>query len=136
MSITKNIPISSVQIQQVALLSVQLCTPKQVAERLGLTQAQVRAALETEECKQAVAGLADAAFEAARSYLRREIPKLAHEVVRVLREQLEEKNSLEAVKISLKVMGLDEAEGDKPDTNITVIMPTEKVIEVESGDPV
>lgn len=127
----KNLP-EEVVTRQVAALAASGASRTVIASQLGLSLYKVKAVMASDEFKQLVTDIGDEATRTAKQQIKASVGNLATEVARVLKEQLQE-NNLEAVKIALKVMGFDQAEEQKGDTNIQVILPGQEknVIEGE-----
>ncbi len=115
--------LTEVVVKQVAALAVSGATPGEIAAKLGMTKWQVKKAMQLPAYKAYMKEVGDAALSTAKEFIRAEMGKLSKEIMRVIRTQLEEKDSLDAVKIALKVVGFDQEEQVKGDTTLNVIMP-------------
>lgn len=125
--------IDEVVTKQVAALVLTGATTREVAEQLGLGISQVRKIQNSTKFKEVLSAVGDAAVMEAKQAIRAETSRMARKIIKVINEQLDEGN-LEAVKIGLKVLGLDQVEEKQQgDTNISVVLPgtVTKDIEVE-----
>lgn len=126
--------INDANIKRVAALAIGGMSQNKISITLNVSRRQIRNIYEDERFKSIVEDIGDDAILTAKTRLRQEISKMSELMLTALRANLE-KNSLEAVKIGLKVVGLDEADQEQPNTGLTVIMANhkdpEKVIEVK-----
>lgn len=115
--------IDEIILRRIAIAAATLMPATKIAEEVGLSPYQVRRLMGTPKFREVLKELSDMETGMARLAMRTEVSKLANEALRVIREQLGE-NSLEAVKIALKIMGLDAVE-DKSNgpTTISVVLP-------------
>lgn len=120
--------------KQVAAIMLAGGNIHNASQTLGVSRRKIQNIILTDEYKAIVNQAGDEALGTAKTFLRREVSKLAHKMIEVINSKLDE-GSLEAVKIGLKVMGFDNEERVEGDTNIQVVLPTgaEKAIEVEYG---
>lgn len=127
------IVVDTVTVKQVASMFATGATKTDIVNTLGVTRVQLGRIMLREDFKSALQSIGDKAVEDARAIIRAQTMDLAVEVKRVLQEQLRE-NSLEAVKISLRVMGFDQQQEQKSNTNIQVVLPGAVAKEVEAID--
>jgi hypothetical protein len=115
--------IDELVVKQVAALAISGASPKAIADELGITPYQARKILASDNCKQLIKTVGDEALAQAKSIIRTETSKLAVEVMRALRAKLA-KDDLDAVKVALRVLGLDQPEEkDTGNTHISVVLP-------------
>lgn len=134
------VTISDLVIKQVSASAATGATIGQIATQLSLSKYHVKKIMAMPEFKKIVKDIGDEAVNNAKQVIRSSTSELAAEVSRVLKERLED-NDLEAVKVALKIIGFDQQEQSKGDTNIVVQLPgnTEQVIESEHytiNDPI
>lgn len=124
--------ISEAIVKQVAASAATGATVGQIAASLALSKYHVKKIMATNDFKTLVRGIGDEAVNNAKQVIRANTSDMAAEVTRVLKERLED-NDLEAVKVALKIIGFDQQEQTKGDTNIVVQLPgqVEQVIESE-----
>lgn len=123
-----------VVIKQLAAASVMGATMAQMMEQTGLNKYQINKTTSTPEFKKYLKEVGDEALSQAKQIIKSNTSKLATEITRVLTEELQN-NSLEAVKIAIKIIGFGEEENkQQQDTQIIVNLPgsTEKVINTSS----
>lgn len=115
-------PITDAFLKQVVALALSGKSQNAISHELKVSRRQVRKVYETEEFKTMVEDVGDDAIRTAKVYIRQEFSKLSKEVVRVLAARLK-KDDLEAVKVALKTMGLDQIEAeDGGPQGLTVIL--------------
>lgn len=127
--------VNDANIKRVAALAISGMSQNKISITLGVSRRQIRNVYEDERFKSIVEDIGDDAILTAKTRLRQEISKMSDLMLAALRINLE-KNSLEAVKVGLKVVGLDEPDQEQTNNNgLTVIMANhkdpEKVIEVK-----
>jgi hypothetical protein len=132
---TTGVVINDALIKQAAALAISGMSQNKVALTLNISRRQARKIYDDERFKSVVEDVGNDAILTAKTRLRQEISKMSDLMLKALRANLE-KHSLEAVKVGLKVVGLDEPEKEgQGDGNITVIMANskepDKVIEVK-----
>lgn len=116
--------ITNEMIKKVAICAATGATVNAISTETGISRHLIRKIMFTPKFKEELRVTTDEVTSQAKTYLRAEISKLSHEVFRVISDQLREKNSLEAVKIALKIMGFENEEEKKQgDTNIVVKLP-------------
>lgn len=119
-------------IAQAAALAATGATTQQIATQLGMSKYHAKKVMSYPEFKKQVKAIGDEAVNNAKQIIRSQTSDLANEVARVLKARLEE-NDLEAVKVALKVIGFEQEEQNRGDTNIVVQLPgsVEKHVESE-----
>ena len=134
---TPSVIIDETIIKQVAASAVLGSSVNQMATELGISRFQVRKVMNMPEFKAIMQDLGNDSINTAKQAIRAKTADMAAEVTRVLMEQLKE-NSLEAVKIALRIMGFDNEERQVADTQINVVLPGSKqeIVIPTSGEPV
>lgn len=115
--------IDEVITKQVAALAITGANPLQISQSLSLSRYQVQKIMQSDKFKEVLKDTGDAALADARQVMRAQTASLAKEMVRVLKKQLGD-DSLEAVKIGLKVLGIEQLDDKGGDTNISVVLPS------------
>lgn len=133
---TKPIPLTPVLIAQAVALAASGATTHAIGKELGIPDSTVRRIQKLPEYNKELETMGSEVLVAARNRIKAEVGKLSNEIIRVLRAQLEDKDSLEAVKIALRVVGFDDEAGPAQETNIQVVLPgqAQDTIEVNSDD--
>lgn len=133
-SVSNRKALTDVFIKQVASLAVTGMGQRKIAVALDASLRQVRNVYDDERFKAIVEDVGNDAVLTAKTRLRQEISKMSDLMLKALKVNLE-KHSLEAVKVGLRVVGLDQAEEPQGNGNLTVIMANskdpERVIEVK-----
>ena len=100
-------------------------TQKQMAKECNITVHQVQRIMRTDDFKELVCKLGDDYLSESKKKWNTGVAKLLDKCLSVLRDQLDA-GSLEAVKISLKSLGIGNEEQRVGETNISVILPDTK----------
>lgn len=131
--------INELLIRQVASLVILHKTQFEISKEANLSLKRVREVLLMPETRAMIKEAGDGAIEAAKATVRLKVAKLADLVVEVLTEKLEQERSLEAVKVTLPLLGLKEQEpATSGNTSLTVVLPgvgSKKEIEVPNDSP-
>lgn len=118
---------------KVASLIAQLNTDDEIATKLGISKRQAQNLRRSETCQKALQELQESVKAKARTYIARQGNKLLPKAVAALERALDEKADVQGVKLVLKTYGVIDSEDDKQtDTNITVVMPSTDVKDVDS----
>lgn len=114
--------------KEVAALKLAGMSDQQIVKSTGIGRYALNKIKKSPEYKAYYNQLTEEVMEDAKAILRHGVSKLAVSALEVIKMQLEEKGNLEAVKVVMKVMGLDQAEeGKKEDTTLNIILPTTRV---------
>jgi hypothetical protein len=89
---------------------------------LGISKDRYYKILKSEEYRTALTELSDEATKEAVATFKASMAELIHEAHRVIREQLKE-NNLEAVKLVMKGIGVEQVVENQQQSNIQVILP-------------
>lgn len=106
-----------------AMYATGITSERAIAKELQVSPYVVRKVRESPEYLNVVKGIGDEVLTQAKGLIRSETAKLAKEAIRVLKAQLKD-NNLDAVKVALKVLGFEDKNEEKGDTNIQVVLPT------------
>jgi hypothetical protein len=104
------------------MLANPTITIQDLAKRLEISKDLVKRIQASDRFRELLKVTGEDAMSRAVSKTRQEMAELAQEAVRVIKFQLQE-NNLEAAKIVLKTMGLEQQEKTVSDTQLTVIIP-------------
>lgn len=127
--------ITEARLKKAAAMAVGGAEKGDVRKALGLTYYAVNKLYNDEQFKKLVAELGDDAIVVAKQTTRNKIAKLAAKAVVALEKNLD-KHNLEAVKVVLRSMGIEQQkEGDDKASGLTVVLATQpkpepKTIEV------
>lgn len=115
--------------KEVAALSLVGTTHLQIASALNISLHRVKIIMKTPEFKQYLQEISDEAMSAAKQIIRKRFSDLAPKAVAVITRKLEE-DDLEAVKLVLKGIGIEQDTSQVQDTNIVVQLPGVKHEEI------
>lgn len=112
--------------KRIAALAVSGTSKAAIAKELKISRRQVDKAYNDERFLKLVDDIGNDAIATTKTFIQKEFSKLSPEILRVLKANLK-KDSLEAVKVFLKAMGLDaKAEEDvSGNGNLTVVLATQ-----------
>lgn len=109
----------------------------EISREMNMNRGTVRKIMASYRFKELLDKANEGALKNAVAQARTGMAKLVTEALRVIEEKLKQDNSLEAVKIVMKGLGLDNEEQKVQDTNLTVILPgakQETIIDVTPED--
>ena len=108
--------------KEVAAYTVSGLTPRAISEEMGVPIRRINAALRSDRFRITVEELQGPMLAKARVQLRTRIASIVKKVGDVLEKHLDD-NNLQAIPHALKILGIQEQEESKGDTNLTVILP-------------
>lgn len=118
---------------EVAVLAIAGMPQTGIAKKLSISRSKVQTIQRKPEYKALFDDMVNETVGTAKGVIKHETAKLASEVMRVLITQLRDKDNLEAVKIALKVLGVDQLEEqEKGGTSINLVLPGQAVKTVVS----
>ena len=113
--------------KQVAVLALAGKSRPFISKKLNITRYMVDKIYRDEEFKRVVKEIGDATTEVAKQAVRSQVSELVKDAFESLKHLLQEKKSVEAIKVFLRIVGLEDKEVNKGGGDINLILPTTKV---------
>jgi transcription initiation factor TFIIIB Brf1 subunit/transcription initiation factor TFIIB len=130
------IVIDTVLVKKVAAIAATLASAREIAEQAGISEYICKKVMARADFKDELKKIAEDSTAAAKHVLKSELGKMVREVLRVIKHNLE-LNSLEAVKIYFKALGIEQEETKTGDTQINVLLPgaAPKAVQAQVSPP-
>lgn len=122
-------------IPNVVAMVVAGCSVHEIARDQNMNRTTVRKIMASHRFRELLEKTSESTLKSAVAQARSGMARLVTESLRVIENKLKE-DSLEAVKIVMKGLGVEKEEGAVQDTNLTVILPGAKETSIEVSNEV
>lgn len=108
--------------RQVAAIAIINPNVTDIAKQLNISKELVRRVMDSRQFREILIDIGDSSLGPAIAKVRSQTAKLVNKALKVIEDKLDE-GDLDAAKVVLKVLGVDNQEEKHQDTNLTVVLP-------------